>query len=234
MLLWANDFRAVFALAIVPALLCVALLVLGVHEPERPAGAQRVKPISRANLKRLRRTYWWVVGVGALFTLARFSEAFLVLRAEQTGVALALVPLVMVAMNAVYSICAYPLGKLADRLPHRRLLLWGLVALIAADLVLALATHWGGLLLGVALWGLHMGMTQGLLAAMVADAAPADLRGTAYGFFNLVSGVAMLLASVLAGLLWQYLGPAWTFGAGAAFCVLTMLGMQLGPHAVRA
>ena len=198
------------------------------------AGAQRVKPISRANLKRLRRTYWWVVGVGALFTLARFSEAFLVLRAEQTGVALALVPLVMVAMNAVYSICAYPLGKLADRLPHRRLLLWGLVALIAADLVLALATHWGGLLLGVALWGLHMGMTQGLLAAMVADAAPADLRGTAYGFFNLVSGVAMLLASVLAGLLWQYLGPAWTFGAGAAFCVLTMLGMQLGPHAVRA
>ena len=231
--LWANDFRAVFAIAIVPALLCVVLLVLGVHEPERAAGAHRVNPISRANLKRLPRTYWWVVGVGALFTLARFSEAFLVLRAEQTGVALALVPLVMVAMNAVYSICAYPFGKLADHLPHRRLLLWGLAALIAADLVLALATHWGGLLLGVALWGLHMGMTQGLLAAMVADAVPADLRGTAYGFFNLVSGVAMLLTSVLAGLLWQYLGPAWTFGAGAAFCVLTMIGMQLGSHAAR-
>ncbi len=230
MLLWANDFRAVFAVAIVPALLCVALLALGVQEPERPAAERRVNPISKASLRRLPRAYWWVVGVGALFTLARFSEAFLVLRAEQTGVALALVPLVMVAMNLVYSATAYPFGKLSDRVSHQRLLLWGLVALIAADLVLALAAHWSGLLLGVALWGLHMGMTQGLLAAMVADAAPADLRGTAFGFFNLLSGLALLLASLLAGLLWQYLGPAWTFGAGALFCVLTMLGMALRPQ----
>ena len=225
MLLWANDFRAVFAVAIIPAVLCVLLLVLGVQEPERPAGAPRVNPISHANLQRLPRAYWWVVGVGAVFTLARFSEAFLVLRAEQVGIALALVPLVMVAMNAVFSVTAYPFGKLSDRVSHRRLLLAGLAVLVLADVVLAASTHWTGLLLGVALWGVHMGMTQGLLAAMVADTAPADLRGTAYGFFNLMSGLAMLAASVVAGLLWQYWGPAWTFGAGAMFSAVAMAAL---------
>ena len=225
MLLWANDFRAVFAVAIIPAALCVALLVLGVQEPERPAGAPRVNPISQASLQRLPRAYWWVVGVGAVFTLARFSEAFLVLRAEQVGIALALVPLVMVAMNAVFSVTAYPFGKLSDRVSHRRLLLAGLAVLVLADVVLAASTHWTGLLLGVALWGVHMGMTQGLLAAMVADTAPADLRGTAYGFFTLMSGLAMLAASVVAGLLWQYWGPAWTFGAGARFSAVAMAAL---------
>ena len=225
MLLWATDFRAVFAVAIIPAVLCVALLVLGVQEPARPAGAPRVNPISHANLQRLPRAYWWVVGVGAVFTLARFSEAFLVLRAEQVGIALALVPLVMVAMNAVFSVTAYPFGKLSDRVSHRRLLLAGLAVLVLADVVLAASTHWTGLLLGVALWGVHMGMTQGLLAAMVADTAPADLRGTAYGFFNLMSGLAMLAASVVAGLLWQYWGPAWTFGAGAMFSAVAMAAL---------
>ena len=225
MLLWANDFRAVFAVAVVPALLAVLLLMVGVREPARPAGAARSNPISRANLKRLPRAYWWVVGVGAVFTLARFSEAFLVLRAEQLGMALAAVPLVMVAMNVVYSLTAYPFGKLSDRVSHHGLLLAGLSVLVLADVVLAVSTHWLGLLLGVALWGVHMGMTQGLLAAMVAAQAPADLRGTAFGFFNLVSGVALLAASVLAGLLWQTLGPAWTFGAGAAFSVLAMAAL---------
>ena len=225
MLLWANDFRAVFAVAVVPALLAVLLLMVGVREPARPAGAARSNPISRANLKRLPRAYWWVVGVGAVFTLARFSEAFLVLRAEQLGMALAAVPLVMVAMNVVYSLTAYPFGKLSDRVSHHGLLLAGLSVLVLADVVLAVSTHWLGLLLGVALWGVHMGMTQGLLAAMVAAQAPADLRGTAFGFFNLVSGVALLAASVLAGLLWQHLAPAWTFGAGAAFSVLAMAAL---------
>ena len=184
-----------------------------------------MNPISHANLQRLPRAYWWVVGVGAVFTLARFSEAFLVLRAEQVGIALALVPLVMVAMSAVFSVTAYPFGKLSDRVSHRRLLLAGLAVLVLADVVLAASTHWTGLLLGVALWGVHMGMTQGLLAAMVADTAPADLRGTAYGFFNLMSGLAMLAASVVAGLLWQYWGPAWTFGAGAMFSAVAMAAL---------
>jgi MFS family permease len=222
MLWWANDFRAVFAVAIVPAVLCVALLIWGVKEPAAAPAERRANPISRANLRRLPRGYWWVVGAGGVFTLARFSEAFLVLRAEQLGVAVALVPLVMVAMNVVYAASAYPFGKLSDRVSHRALLLAGLGVLVAADAVLALSTHWAGVLVGVALWGVHMGMTQGLLATMVADTAPPDLRGTAFGMFNLVSGLALLIASVVAGLLWQYLGPAWTFGAGAVFSVGAM------------
>ncbi len=227
MLLWANDFRAVFAVAVIPAALAVLLLILGVHEPRAEGRPARVNPISRANLKRLSPAYWWVVGIGAVFTLARFSEAFLVLRAQQTGVAVALVPLVMVAMNAVYAASAYPFGKLSDRVSHTRLLLAGLAVLVAADAVLAASTHWAVMLVGVGLWGVHMGMTQGLLAAMVADVAPADLRGTAYGFFNLVSGLAMLLASVVAGALWEGFGAATTFGAGAAFSVLAMAGLMV-------
>ena len=227
MLLWSNDFRAVFWVAVVPGLLAVALLVAGVREPERPAGQRRSNPIRRENLRRLDHGYWWVVGVGAVFTLARFREAFLVLRAEQSGVPLALVPLVMVAMNGVYAASAYPFGRLADRMDHRTLLALGLAVLIAADLVLASGTHWATLLAGVALWGVHMGLTQGLLATMVADTAPADLRGTAFGFFNLVSGVALLLASVVAGLLWDRLGAAFTFYAGAGFSALGLLGLWM-------
>lgn len=227
MLLWSNDFRAVFWVAVIPGVLAVVLLFFGVHEPARQEGEKRSNPIRRENLRRLSVAYWWVVGIGALFTLARFSEAFLVLRAEQGGMPLALVPLVMVAMNLIYAASAYPFGKLADRMSHRRLLMFGLIVLVAADLVLASSNHWTVVLVGVALWGVHMGMTQGLLATMVADTAPADLRGTAFGFFNLVSGIAMLLASVTAGLLWDRLGAASTFYAGAAFCLLTLCGLAV-------
>lgn len=225
MLLWADDFRAVFWIAVIPGLLAVALLLFGVREPERHVGEKRSNPIRRENLRRLGGAYWWVVGVGAVFTLARFSEAFLVLRAQQGGIAVALVPLVMVAMNVVYAASAYPFGKLSDRMSHKQLLAWGLAVLIAADLVLAMNGHWTTVLAGVALWGVHMGMTQGLLATMVADTAPADLRGTAFGFFNLVSGLAMLVASVVAGLLWDRLGASFTFYAGAAFCGVALLGL---------
>ncbi|NTV71012.1 MAG: MFS transporter [Azonexaceae bacterium] len=222
MLLWNNDFRAVFWVAVIPGLLAVAVLVFGVHEPDRPTHVARRNPITWANLQRMGVPYWWVVALGGLFTLARFSEAFLVLRAEQGGVVLGLIPLVMVAMNVVYSLSAYPFGKLSDRYSHSKLLAGGLVVLIAADLVLASSAHWMAVLGGVVLWGIHLGMTQGLLATMVADTAPADLRGTAFGFFNLVSGVALLLASVCAGLLWDIYGAAFTFYAGAAFCLLTL------------
>ncbi|MYN11808.1 MFS transporter [Pusillimonas sp. TS35] len=225
MLLWANDFRAVFWVAVIPGVLAVALLVFGVREPERHGGAKRGNPIRRENLRRLSGAYWWVVGVGAAFTLARFSEAFLVLRAQQSGVPVALVPLVMVAMNVVYAVTAYPFGRLSDRMSHRTLLALGLVVLIASDLVLALDRHWLTVLGGVALWGVHMGMTQGLLATMVANTAPADLRGTAFGLFNLVSGLAMLVASAVAGLLWDKLGASFTFYAGAGFSVLALLGL---------
>lgn len=229
MLLWANDFRAVFWVAVIPGLMAVALLFFGLREPEHHQATKRTNPIQRENLNRLGGPYWWVVGIGAVFTLARFSEAFLVLRAQQGGVPVALVPLVMVAMNLVYALSAYPFGKLSDRMSHKTLLALGLIVLIAADLVLATNDHWGVVLAGVALWGIHMGITQGLLATMVADTAPADLRGTAYGFFNLVSGVAMLLASVLAGLLWDRLGASFTFYAGATFCVVTLVGLAWQP-----
>ena len=223
MLLWANDFRAVFWVAVIPAFLAVALLIFGVKEPERSAEIKPVNPIQRKNLQRLSPAYWWVVIIGAFFTLARFSEAFLVLRAEQSGMTLALIPLVMMLMSIVYAASAYPFGKLSDNMSHLKLLVLGLIVLIAADLVLAYSNHWSAVLIGVTLWGLHMGMTQGLLATMVADTAPADLRGTAYGFFNLMSGIAMLIASVMAGLIWDQLGADFTFYAGAIFCGLALL-----------
>jgi len=232
MLLWADDFRAVFWVAVVPGLASVALLAFALREPAAPARAG-VNPIRMESLRRLGGAYWWVVWLGAVFTLARFSEAFLVLRAQEGGIPIALVPLVMVAMNVVYSASAYPFGRLADRVSHAKLLAAGLAVLLVSDLVLASSAHWTVVLAGVALWGLHMGMTQGLLATMVAATAPPDLRGTAFGFFNLVSGLAMLAASVVAGLLWDRLGPDVTFYAGAAFCVLALvlLGLAHPPFA---
>lgn len=233
MLLLHNDFRAVFWIALIPGFLSVALLYFGLKEPKTPVEHKRTNPIKRENLTRLGKSCWWVIGLGAVFTLARFSEAFLVLRAQQSGVPLALIPLVMVVMNVIYSFSAYPFGKLSDGMSHTRLLQWGLVVLIAADVVLALSTHWTGIIVGVALWGMHMGMTQGLLAAMVAKTAPADLRGTAFGLFSLVSGVGLLMASVGAGAIWELWGAEYTFYAGAVICLLTLLYLRKTPAEVR-
>lgn len=229
MLLWANDFRAVFWVAVIPGILSVALLVFGVQEPPTRQDRSRVNPIRWENLSRLAPAYWWVVGIGTIFTLARFSEAFLVLRANQAGIPLALTPLIMVVMNIVYAGSAYPFGRLSDSMSHTKLLILGLMILIGADLVLAVHGHWGVVLLGVGLWGLHLGVTQGLLATMVADTAPVDLRGTAYGLFNLASGLAVLVASVLAGLLWDGLGASVTFYAGAIFSGLAIFGIVMRP-----
>ncbi|RBO25193.1 MFS transporter [Enterobacter ludwigii] len=233
MLLLHNDFRAVFWIALIPGFLSVALLYFGLKEPKTPVEHKRTNPIKRENLTRLGKSCWWVIGLGAVFTLARFSEAFLVLRAQQSGVPLALIPLVMVVMNVIYSFSAYPFGKLSDGMSHNRLLQWGLVVLIAADVVLALSTHWTGIIVGVALWGMHMGMTQGLLAAMVAKTAPADLRGTAFGLFSLVSGIGLLMASVGAGAIWELWGAEYTFYAGAVICLLTLLYLRKTPAEVR-
>ncbi len=222
MLLWSNDFRAVFWVAVIPGIAAVVLLIFGLYEPAPLQAEKRTNPICRENLYRLGASYWWVVCIGATFTLARFSEAFLVLRAQQGGMPVALVPLVMVAMNVIYSLSAYPFGKLSDHASQTKLLTLGLLVLVAADLVLAFNDHWSVVLAGVSLWGIHMGITQGLLAKMVADTAPADLRGMAFGFFNLVSGIAMLLASTVAGFLWDRLGASVTFYTGAIFCVVTL------------
>ena len=231
MLLWAGDFRIVFWFAVIPAVIAVLLLLIGVDEPARVAKqAGKSNPIQSSTNPTLGGAYWAIVLAGAVFTLARLSEAFLILRAQQLGLPDTYAPLVFVAMNAVYALSAYPFGILADRVSHRALLAAGLVVLIAADVILAVAPGLGVAAVGVALWGLHMGMTQGLLAAMVADAAPAHLRGTAYGFFSLASGAAMLVASVLAGLLWDSLGSAATFYAGAAFAAVALPLIFLAPE----
>ncbi|HEY8027479.1 MAG TPA: MFS transporter [Burkholderiaceae bacterium] len=230
MLLYANDFRSVFWFAAIPAVLSVSLLYFGMKETAPPQVVRRANPVSIGNLKRLGAPYYWVVGVGAIFTFARFSEAFLVLRAQQNGVPIAVVPLVMVLMNVIYASCAYPFGKLSDKIRRDKLLALGLAVLIAADFVLASNGHWTTVLAGVALWGVHLGMTQGLLTTMVADVAPEDLRGTAFGVFNLVSGVALLLGSICAGLIWDVLGASMTYYTGAGVCVLAMLVLARRPN----
>jgi MFS family permease len=224
----ANDFRTVFWWAAVPAFLALGLILFAVHEPERPAGARRAKaPLALAELRRLGGAYWGVVAVSGVFTLARFSEAFLVLRAESVGLPVALVPAVMVVMNIVYAGVATPAGLLADRIGRFGILFAGFALLIVADVVLALVPSVAGLVVGVAVWGLHMGLTQGLLATLVADAAPEDLRGTAFGAFNLVAGLATLAASLVAGALWDVLGPAATFLAGAGFTTAALCGLAV-------
>jgi MFS family permease len=227
-LMWltVNDFQVVFWVAVIPAFMALGLLLFAVREPERPAGLRKVRfPLSLPELKRLGSAYWLVVAVATVFTLARFSEAFLVLRAQGTGLPLVLVPLVLVVMNVVYAMAAYPAGVVSDRYNRLTVVIIGLVLLIAADLVLAFAPGLTGVAIGVAFWGLHMGVTQGLLATLVADTAPPELRGTAYGMFNLMGGLALLAASVVAGLLWDGFGPQATFIAGAAFTALALVGL---------
>ncbi|MBT1156403.1 MFS transporter [Aminobacter anthyllidis] len=227
-LMWltADNFQAVFWFAVIPAFLSLGLIVVAVREPERPRELRRVRmPLRRSELARLGARYWWVVAIAAVFTLARFSEAFLILRAQSIGLPLMLVPLVLVIMSLAYSLSAYPVGVLSDRVNKVTLLITGLALLLVTDLVLAFATGLAGLGIGVALWGLHMGFTQGLLATLVAETAPVELRGTAFGMFNLVTGLALLLASVIAGALWDIAGPQATFLAGAAFTLVTLAGL---------
>lgn len=221
MLLWHNDFQAIFWVAIVPGLMAVALLALGVREPEHapPAPAPPARTPRRLAIPALPAACWWVVALGGAMTLARVSEAFLVLRAQHAGLGLAWTPLVLIAMNVVYALAAYPVGRLADRMAPLHLLALGMGVLVMADLLLAWAPHRGALGAGVLLFGLHMAMTQGVLAAMVAASAPPGLRGTAFGWFNLVSGVAMLVSGGAAGLLWDHWGPASTFLNSAAMAL---------------
>ncbi|HYK79329.1 MAG TPA: MFS transporter, partial [Micropepsaceae bacterium] len=235
-----DNFRAVFWIAVIPAFIAVLLIVYGVREPDNVAPAERRRfPIRRAELGRLSNGFWWLVGVATALALARFSEAFLLLAAEHVGMTVALIPGVLVTMNVVYAAVAYPFGRLSDAMSRRTLLMLGVGFLIAADLVLAAAGSVWQVLAGAVLWGLHMGVTQGLFSTLVADAAPPDLRGTALGTYNLITGITLLAASVLAGWLWTALGPAATFIAGAIFAAAALIGIAAsnrnstkveGPH----
>jgi MFS family permease len=225
MLLLANDMRAVFWIAVIPAAIAVLLVLFAVEEPAAAPDARVRQPLRLTELKALDRAYWAVVGVGVLFTLARFSEAFLILKASAEGLPLWLAPAVLVVMNLVYSAAAYPAGIVSDRIGTRGLLLGSLAVLTAADLLLAFAPGLVAAFAAIALWGLHMGLSQGLLSRLVADRSPAALRGSAFGLFNLATGLAMLAASVTAGLLWDGFGPAATFLAGAAFAVAAAVAL---------
>jgi MFS family permease len=227
-LMWwtADNFKTVFWFAVIPAVLSLTLISFAVREPDRPPGRRRVRnPVSLTEIRNLGAAYWWVVAVATVFTLARFSEAFLILRAQNVGLPITWLPAVLVVMNVVYALAAYPAGALSDRFSRVPLLAIGILLLVAADVALALLPSLGGVALGVVLWGLHMGLTQGLLAALVADTSPAELRGTAYGFFNLLGGLAMLAASVIAGGLWDIAGPQGTFVAGACFAIIALAGL---------
>ncbi|MBU4262292.1 MAG: MFS transporter [Proteobacteria bacterium] len=228
-MIWlANDIKAVLWVAVVPAFVAVFLLIVAVHEPDSSDHAADPRNhLTLADAKRLPLRYWLVVALGAIFTLARFSEAFLLLRAQDVGLAVGYVPTIMIVMNIVYSIFAYPAGSAADRFSARTLLLFGLGVLIAADVMLAIAASPELAFLGSAFWGLHMAFTQGLLSKLVADTAPAELRGTAFGIFYLASGGALLLASVIAGSLWSVFGASATFIAGASFAALAAMGLLL-------
>lgn len=235
MVLFAGNMRAVFWVAVIPGAVAVAIVLLGVRDAQAPVGGERERfPVRPAELRRLPAAFWAVTAIGVVFTMARFSEAFLVLKANAQGLAPALAPLVLVAMNLVYSAGVYPAGALADRSGPHRLLLLGLVCLVAADLLLA----WGGGLVasfaGIALWGLHMALSQGLLAQLVAEHSPAPLRGSAFGLFNLASGLTLLAASVLAGVLWDRAGAEFTFLAGAAFAVVAAIALVALRSLVRA
>ena len=230
MMLLADNIRSVLWMAVVPASLAVLVLVVFVAEPADVPRAQGRSRLSLRATAEFGAGYWLIVSLGAVFTLARFSEAFLVLRAQQAGLALAWVPLVLVAMNTVYTAVAYPAGAAADRGQRHALLHWGLAALVAADVLMASTTSLPLLFAGIALWGVHMGLTQGLLSTLVADAAPAHLRGTAFGVFNLACGVALFAASVIAGALWSALGAAAAFGAGALFAAIAWIGLAARPR----
>ena len=233
MIYYADNVRAVLWLACVPALLAVGILALGIQEPKHRDMSPQKPGLNLATAKLLGSDFWLVAVMGAIFMLARFSEAFLIIKALEAGLSARYVPLVLVVMSLVYSFTSYPAGALSDRIGRRGLLALGLAALFIADVVLGFSTSIEMVFAGVALWGLHMGLTQGLLSAMVADSAPADLRGTAFGIFSLASGIVLLIASVLAGVLWDVAGSQATFMAGAAFTAVALLLMpfaQLRAH----
>ncbi|WP_020565062.1 MFS transporter [Methylosarcina fibrata] len=224
-----DNIKAVLWFAVVPAAAAVLLILAGVQETEAPGGRHAFRsPVKMVYLNSFSHAYWHIVAIGGVFTLSRFSEAFLVLRAQQAGLTLTWLPMVMVVMNVVYALSAYPAGALSDRWSRHALLSAGLLLLACADLLLAVAASPCLVLIGVAFWGLHMGFTQGILAALVADAAPSDLKGSAFGVFNFVTGLGMLAASLLAGWLWDHAGAAMTFYAGAGFSGLAVILLRFG------
>jgi len=218
-----GNYRTVFWLATIPGLLCVGTLLFGVEEEEKGQKQEVNRRIHIQEIKMFPVSFWFVVGAGAIFQLAKFSEAFLILRAKDFGLALHLAPLVLIVMNLVYALSAYPVGHFSDRIRREWFLIAGIIVLCLSELVLGVADGLPLAFVGIVLWGLHMGLTQGTLAALVADTCPPDRRGSAYGLFNLFSAIALLLASTIAGLLWDRVGASATFLAGGGLSFLSLI-----------
>jgi len=224
MLLTAGDFRLVFWVAVIPAVISVTILVFAVREPAVPQEGEPPPKIRATDIRNLGSFYWLVVAIGAVFTMARFSEAFIMLRAGDVGLSAALIPVMLLVLSAVFALTSYPAGYLSDRIGRKALLVSGILVLIIADLTLAFAGNVWHVLAGSALWGLHLGLTQGIFSALVADTAKPRLKATAFGIFSLVSGIGALIASVLAGWLWDHYGASVTFFAGAGFATVATIG----------
>lgn len=231
MWLTLNNIHMVFWVATLPAILAVVVLFYGVEEPvkEKNVGGGLRFPLHKNELNCLGAPFWRVAGVATIFSLARFSEAFLILKAQAVGLPVIFAPLVLVFMNLIYASAAYPLGVISDRMGRWSLLALSLIVLICADGVLAHGSSLVWVFCGVLLWGLHMGMSQGLFAALVADVAPPSLRGTAFGVYNLFSGLALFLASFLAGRLWDQFGDWATFLLGGSFALIALIGLLMIP-----
>ena len=226
MKLSGDDFQLVFWIALIPAYLSLVVLFVAVKElPFNYDESQRRRPIRRGDIIALPAVFWWVVAIASLLSLARFSQAFLVLKAHDIGVDAAFVPMVLVVMYLVFSVAAYPFGVLADHLDRRLQLGIGTVILVGADVVLANASTVWLTMLGAALWGLQLGVTQGLLGATIADVAPDRLRGTAFGIYDVAIGVGTFIASAGAGALWMAGGPSIAFSFSA--CVATAAALML-------
>lgn len=224
MLIFSGNFRWVFWVSVIPGLVAVFILAVWIKEPESHLSESAKKPIGFRDIFKLTPAYWMVVTLGFVFTLVRFSEAFLLLRAQSVGMAAGMIPLILVLMNIVYSLTAYPVGRLSDHLGRMGLMVAGLAVLIISDVILAMAERVLLVAAGAALWGLHMGLTQGVLSAMVADTAAENFRGTAFGIFSMISGIAILIASIIAGGLWEFFGPSAAFFSGAAFAAVALIG----------
>lgn len=234
MFAFKDNIRAVLWFAVLPAAFAIFTLARGVEEPDNPRVKKKAQfPLKRSELARLGSPYWGVVAVGGVIALARFSEAFLILRSQSLGLRIAYAPLALVVMSLVYTVSAYPAGVLSDRISRRAILVAGLAVLVGADVTLALAQNVSTAMLGVALWGLHMGLSQGILSTLVADSAPTEVRGTAFGLFGVVTGVFVLLSSALAGILWDRFGPPATFWTGGGFAVVAMIGLLVLGQSLR-
>lgn len=226
MLFFSGGIRAAMWVAVIPAVLAVIVIAMLVREPEQKQATVR-EPFDWGKARELPGRYWLIVTVGAIFTAARFSDSFLVLRARDVGLSATYAPMIIVVLSCIYAAGSYPAGAAADRVSPRTLLLVGLSFLIAADLVIGLGHSILPVFVGGALWGCHLALTQGVFSKIVAEFTPSDLRGTGFAIFDLGRGIAFVIANTVAGYWWKASGPSATFFSAAAFATIGGVGLAI-------